>query len=101
MPLSEENVSDWMRERLGDEDFAEADGFLSDYIEGNRVFREGAQETQSRFEQQINAYKDEIGALKARNYDLLMKSPADDEIEKPSDDGDSPKRISDLFTDAK
>lgn len=79
--MDENTVFEWLEERIEGDDLTEISDFLHTTFDGAHEYREGAEARISEFETSDAALRDEIQKLKARNYDLLMQAPADDNID--------------------
>lgn len=109
--MDEENLLEWLRERMNDDDYATVRAFLDDYMREhveNREYREGAEARMAEYQTAADESAKTIQDLKARNYDLLMKVPAADDqansgdgvvVEDVDEDG-TVYHIDNLFTDA-
>lgn len=99
MPI--EDFNSWLGERLGEEDLAEATAFYNDQMQAAQTFREGAEVRQREYEDRVGSLTAQISELKGKNYDLLMRIPADtgsQGADPQTDDGDdSNVTIDDLF----
>ena len=107
MDLTEDNLLDWLKERLNDDEYSTARAFLDDYMRGNREYRESSEARMGEYSTSEEALRNEIQSLKARNYDLLMSVPKDEEndgdgvvVEDVDEDG-TLYHIDNLFTDEK
>lgn len=103
MALDESNFLDWLKDRVGEEDYAEADAFMGGYMRDNRDYRDSAEARFTEYQTNEAAMQEDIQSLKARNYDLLMQVPASDDspvIDEVDDDG-TVYHIDSLFTDVK
>lgn len=102
----------WLRERMEDGEYATAETFLNDMAKKNAdadEFRSSAEARMQEYADSEAAMKADIQSLKARNYDLLMQIPADNNgeadgdgvvVEDVDDDG-TVYHIDNLFTDDK
>ena len=105
-----ESLLAWLRERMEDGEYATAETFLSDMAKKNAdadEFRSSAEARMQEYADSEAAMKADIQSLKARNYDLLMQVPADNNgeadgdgvvVEDVDDDG-TVYHIDNLFTD--
>ena len=105
-----ESLLAWLRERMEDGEYATAETFLNDMAEKNAdadEFRSSAEARMQEYADSEAAMKADIQSLKARNYDLLMQIPADNNgeadgdgvvVEDVDDDG-TVYHIDNLFTD--
>lgn len=110
MDLNEENIVDWLRERINDDEFDTVASFINGVLEENRSgksYRETAEAKMGEYDSRISDYENQLREQKARNYDLLMQVPADDHIdgdgvvvEDVDDDGEV-YHIDNLFVDDK
>lgn len=107
MDLTEENLLDWLKERMNDDDYATVRVFLDDYMRGVGEYREASEARINEYATSEEQMKADIESLKARNYDLLMQVPkAEDQenegdgvvVEDVDDDG-TVYHIDNLFTD--
>lgn len=101
MPLNEDNIMEWLKERVGEDDYAEVDEFMGGYMRENREYRESSAARIGEYETAEAAMKEDIQSLKARNYDLLMQVPASDDahvVDEVEDDG-TVYHIDSLFID--
>lgn len=97
-----------LRERMEDGEYATAETFLSDMAKRGAdadEYRSSAEARMSEYASNEEAMKAEIQSLKARNYDLLMQIPADNNgdgvvVEDVDEDG-TLYHIDNLFTDDK
>lgn len=97
-----------LRERMEDGEYATAETFLTDMAkrgEDADEYRSSAEARMSEYASNEEAMKADIQSLKARNYDLLMQIPADDNgdgvvVEDVDKDG-TVCHIDNLFTDDK
>ena len=107
-----EDLLAWLRERMDDGEYATAETFLNDMAKKNAdadEFRSSAEARMQEYADSEAAMKADIQSLKARNYDLLMQIPADNNgeadgdgvvVEDVDDDG-TVYHIDNLFTDDK
>ena len=107
-----EDLLAWLRERMEDGEYATAETFLNDMAKKNAdadEFRSSAEARMQEYADSEAAMKADIQSLKARNYDLLMQIPADNNgeadgdgvvVEDVDDDG-TVYHIDNLFTDDK
>ena len=103
-----EELLAWIRERMDDGEYATVETFLYDMDKRGRdadEFRAGAEARVNELNGQIDSLTADNQKLKARNYDLLMQIPADDNIdgdgvveEVVEDDGEL-YHIDSLFVD--
>lgn len=103
MALNEDNFMDWLKDRVSEEDYAEADEFMGGYMKDNREYRDSAEARFTEYQADEAAMREDIQSLKARNYDLLMQVPAEDGspvIDEVEEDG-TVYHIDNLFTDVK
>lgn len=105
MDVREDNLLDWLKERMNDDDYSTVRAFLDDYMRGNTEYRESSEARINEYAESESRMKDDIQSLKARNYDLLMQIPVDGEnagdgavIEDVDDDG-TVYHIDNLFTE--
>lgn len=103
-----EDLLAWLRERMEDGEYATAETFLTDMAKRGAdadEYRSSAEARMSEYASNEEAMKADIQSLKARNYDLLMQIPADDDgdgivVEDVDEDG-TVYHIDNLFTDDK
>lgn len=103
-----EDLLSWLRERMDDGEYATAETFLNDMSRKNAEadeFRSSAEARMQEYADSEAAMKEDIQSLKARNYDLLMQIPAENDgdgvvVEDVDDDG-TVYHIDNLFTDEK
>lgn len=103
-----EDLLAWLRERMEDGEYATAETFLTDMDKRGAdadEYRSSAEARMSEYASNEEAMKADIQSLKARNYDLLMQIPADNDgdgvvVEDVDDDG-TVCHIDNLFTDDK
>lgn len=103
-----EDLLAWLRERMEDDEYATAETFLTDMAKREAdadEYRSSAEARMSEYASNEEAMKADIQSLKARNYDLLMQIPADDDgdgvvVEDVDEDG-TLYHIDNLFTDDK
>ena len=107
-----EDLLAWIRERMEDGEYATAETLLNDMAKKNAdadEFRSSAEARMQEYADSEAAMKADIQSLKARNYDLLMQIPADNNgeadgdgvvVEDVDDDG-TVYHIDNLFTDDK
>lgn len=101
-----EDLLSWLRGRMEDGEYATAETFLTDMAKREAdadEYRSSAEARMSEYASNEEAMKADIQSLKARNYDLLMQIPADNEgvvVEDVDDDG-TVYHIDSLFTDDK
>lgn len=103
-----EDLLAWLRERMEDGEYATAETFLTDMAKRGADADEhlsSAEARMSEYAANEEAMKADIQSLKARNYDLLMQIPADNDgdgavVEEVDDDG-TVYHIDNLFTDDK
>lgn len=105
-----EDLLAWLRERMDDGEYSTAETFLNDMAKRNAdadEFRSSAEARMQEYADSEAAMKADIQSLKARNYDLLMQIPADNNgeadgdgvvVEDVDDDG-TVYHIDNLFTD--
>lgn len=108
LDLNEENIVDWLRERIDDDEFDTAASFINNVLEENRsgrAYRETSEAKMKEYDDRIKDYDGKLQEQKAKNYDLLMQIPANDHIdgdgvvvEDVSDDGEV-YHIDNLFVD--
>lgn len=105
--MEEEEIREWLRERLEEGEYATAETFIHDVFERHNEYHEGAEARMREYEEQVGNLSSEIDSLKARNYDLLQMVPASEEtenlgdgvvVEDVADDG-TVYHIDNLFTD--
>lgn len=97
-----------LRERMEDGEYATAETFLTDMAKrgaGADEYRSSAEARMSEYASNEEAMKADIQSLKARNYDLLMQIPANNDgdgvvVENVDEDG-TLYHIDNLFTDDK
>lgn len=95
-----EDFNSWLGERLSEEDAQEATAFYNDAMRQAQTFREGAEVRQRDYEDKVSTLTAQISELKGKNYDLLMRIPADNGSQNPEgepDQGDENVSINDLF----
>lgn len=106
--LREDNLLEWLKARMNDDEYSTIRAFLDDYMRGNREYREGSEARMAEYQTAADESAKTIQDLKARNYDLLMKVPAADDqanagdgvvVEDVDEDG-TVYHIDNLFTDA-
>ena len=103
-----EDLLAWLRDRMEDGEYATAETLLKDMQkrgDGFDEYRSSSEARMSEYAANEEAMKSEIQSLKARNYDLLMQVPADNDgdgvvVEDVDDDG-TVYHIDNLFTDDK
>ena len=107
-----EELLAWLRERMEDGEYATVEAFLNDMAKKNAdadEFRSSAEARMQEYADSEAAMKADIQSLKARNYDLLLQIPADNNgeadgdgvvVEDVDDDG-TVYHIDNLFTDDK
>lgn len=103
-----EDLLAWLRERMDDGEYATAETFLNDMSRKNAEadeFRSSAEARMQEYADSEAAMKEDIQSLKARNYDLLMQIPAENDgdgvvVEDVDDDG-TVYHIDNLFTEEK
>lgn len=103
-----EDLLAWLRERMEDSEYATAETFLTDMAKRGAdadEYRSSAEARMSEYASNEETMKADIQSLKARNYDLLMQIPADNDgdgavVEDVDDDG-TVYHIDNLFTDGK
>lgn len=103
-----EDLLAWLRERMEDGEYATAETFLTDMAKRGAdadEYRSSAEARMREYASNEEAMKADIQSLKARNYDLLMQIPADNDgdgvvVEDVDDDG-TVYHIDNLFTDDK
>lgn len=103
-----EDLLAWLRERMEDGEYATAETFLTDMdkrVADADEYRSSAEARMSEYASNEEAMKADIQSLKARNYDLLMQIPADNDgdgvvVEDVDEDG-TVYHIDNLFTDDK
>ena len=103
-----EDLLAWLRERMEDGEYATAETFLTDMAKREAdadEYRSSAEARMSEYASNEEAMKADIQSLKARNYDLLMQIPADNDgdgvvVEDVDEDG-TVYHIDNLFTDDK
>ena len=100
----------WLRERMDDGEYATAETFLNDMHQKNvdaDEYRSSAEARMQEYADSEAAMKADIQSLKARNYDLLMQVPVENEggadadgvvVEDVDDDG-TVYHIDNLFTE--
>ena len=105
-----EDLLAWLRERMEDGEYATAETFLTDMAKRGAdadEYRSSAEARMQEYADSEAAMKADIQSLKARNYDLLMQIPADNNgeadgdgvvVEDVDDDG-TVYHIDNLFTD--
>lgn len=106
--MNPEDLLAWLRERMEDGEYATAETFLTDMakrVADADEYRSSAEARMSEYAANEEAMKADIQSLKARNYDLLMQIPADNDgdgvvVEEVDDDG-TVYHIDNLFTDDK
>lgn len=105
MAIEKNEFMNWLRERVSDDDFNEANEFFTGYMQENDNYRESAEARMTEYANSEAAMKEDIQSLKARNYDLLMQVPADETqngddsvVDTVTDDG-TLIHIDNLFTD--
>lgn len=108
--MDSESLLAWLRERMDDGEYATAETFLNDMAKKNvdaDEFRSSAEARMKEYADSEAAMKADIQSLKARNYDLLMQIPADNNGEADGDgvvvedvdDNGTVYHIDNLFTD--
>ena len=103
-----EDLLAWLRERMEDGEYATAETFLTDMdkrVADADEYRSSAEARMSEYASNEEAMKADIQSLKARNYDMLMQIPADNDgdgvvVEDVDEDG-TVYHIDNLFTDDK
>lgn len=103
-----EDLLAWLRGRMEDGEYATAETFLTDMAKRGAdadEYRSSAEARMSEYASNEEAMKADIQSLKARNYDLLMQIPADNDgdgvvVEDVDEDG-TVYHIDNLFTDDK
>lgn len=110
--MSLEELFAWLRERMEDGEYAAAETLLKDMQKRGDdydEYRSSSEARMSEYSANEEAMKSEIQSLKARNYDLLMRLPADDSgdddgdgaVDDDVDDDGTVYHIDSLFTDDK
>lgn len=102
--MTEEEIIEWLKERLDEGEFATAETFIHEVFEGHREYRDSADARISEYAEGEQTLKDEIAKLKARNYDLLQQVGVDSNggdgivVEETGEDG-TVYHIDNLFED--
>lgn len=84
-----DELLEWIKERMEEGEYATVETFLRDMDEKGRgadEFRTSAEAKQAEMQATIDELTKGNQDLKARNYDLLMQVPADEEEIDPVDD---------------
>lgn len=89
--MDKDNVFDWLGERISEEELGEITDFLHGVFDGEAEYRESAEARINEYATNEAAMMESIQDLKARNYDLLMQTPA----EEPPSDGVIENEIAD------
>lgn len=96
-----ETLSNWIRERAGEDDISEIEEFLnstSSSIADSANYKEASEGKISELNENITSLTTENDRLKAANYDLLMQLPTDEGVEpEPVVEDETVKSIDDLF----
>ena len=96
----------WLREKMNDEEYADVENFLNGLNSKGAELEELRSSSEVRHNEllsQIDGITKENQSLKARNYDLLMQLPADNEgdgvVEEVVEEDGELYHIDNLFVD--
>lgn len=100
------DILEFLIDKLPEEDLAKAEELISANQAEFDAYKESAEAKFNEFGENEQALKDSIQDLKAKNYDLLMQTPKDEEVaeveeagEEVAEDGELEITIDDLFED--